>query len=90
MWRSRMMARARPSFIATALLRVVHQRFIPNKILLLADGGPGQASLGRSLEFLKTVKPLGGKPTAYICENYVCQLPTPDPEQVAKLLAPKQ
>lgn len=73
-----------------ALLRVVHQRFIPNKILLLADGGPGQASLGRSLEFLKTVKPLGGKPTAYICENYVCQLPTPDPEQVAKLLAPKQ
>jgi uncharacterized protein len=73
-----------------ALLRVVHHPFIPNKILLLADGGPGQASLGRSLDFIKTVRPLEGKPTAYICENYVCQLPTSDPEQVAKLLAPKR
>ena len=32
-----------------AMLRLVHERFIPNKILLVADGGPGQQQLARWL-----------------------------------------
>ncbi len=63
---------------AQAMLRAVHQPFIPNKILLLADGGKGQVFLGQQLEFIKAVKALEGKATAYVCENYVCQLPTTD------------
>jgi len=70
-----------------SMLKVARAPFIPNKILLLADGGPGQKKLGESLEFLKTVKAIDGKATAYVCENYVCQLPTSDPEVMAKLLA---
>ena len=30
--------------------------------------------------------PAQGKATAYVCENYVCKLPTSDPEVLARLL----
>lgn len=59
-----------------AMLRAVYREFIPNKILLLADGGANQEFLGEHLEFIREVKPIDAKATAYVCENYVCQLPT--------------
>ncbi len=68
------------------LLRPVHQRYIPNKILMLADGGKGQEELGRWLPFIQSVKRKEGRATAYICENYVCKLPTADPQVVVRLL----
>ncbi len=72
-----------------AILQLVHQRYIPNKILLLADGGAGQRQLARWLPFLTGVSRKQGRATAYICENYVCKLPTADPRLVARLLDDK-
>ncbi len=71
------------------LLRLVHDRFIPNKILLLADGAQGQKQLAHWLPFIEGVTRKQGRATAYICENYVCKLPTADPEVVARLLKAK-
>ncbi len=71
------------------MLRAVHENFIPNKIVLLADGGEGQAFLGKRLEFIQDVQARDGKATAFVCENYVCQLPTTNVDVVVKLLAPK-
>jgi uncharacterized protein YyaL (SSP411 family) len=70
-----------------ALLREVHAHFLPDRLLLLADGGPGQKWLGERLEFLKTVGPLDGKPAAYVCQDFVCQLPTGDVGKLRELLA---
>ncbi|MDA1044589.1 MAG: thioredoxin domain-containing protein, partial [Verrucomicrobia bacterium] len=61
-----------------AMLAAARAEFIPNRIILLADGGAGQAFLAQKQEFMKDVKPLDGKATAHVCENYVCQLPTTD------------
>jgi uncharacterized protein YyaL (SSP411 family) len=69
-----------------AQLRLVHERYIPNKILLLADGEAGQKQLAQWLPFLEGVTRKQGRATAYICENYVCKLPTNDPKMVARLL----
>ncbi|MBI4484892.1 MAG: thioredoxin domain-containing protein [Acidobacteria bacterium] len=69
-----------------AMLRLVHDRFIPNKILLLADGGPAQQQLAQNLPFLKGVSRKDSRATAYICENYVCRLPTADLGIAAQLL----
>lgn len=71
------------------LLRLVHERFIPNKILLLADGAAGQKLLAQWLPFIAYVHQKDGRATAYICENYVCKLPTSDPQVVAHLLEGK-
>jgi uncharacterized protein YyaL (SSP411 family) len=69
-----------------AMLHAVHERFIPNKILLLADGGEGQAYLGKSLPFIKSVAMIDGKATVYICENYACQLPATEVGVMVELL----
>ncbi len=69
-----------------AMLREVHARFIPNKILLLADGGAGQKTLAGYIEFIKGVQMIDGKATAFVCENYVCKLPTTDPTTMIGLL----
>ena len=70
-----------------ALLAEVHQHFLPNKTLLLADGGDGQKYLEEKIEALRAMKPVDGKSVAYICENFACQAPVNDPAVLRKLLA---
>jgi len=69
-----------------ALLREVNARFIPNKVVLLADGAGGQKALARRFEFIASLRPIDGKAAAYVCENGVCKLPTTDPAALAALL----
>jgi uncharacterized protein YyaL (SSP411 family) len=69
-----------------AMLREVHKHYIPNKVILLADGGEGQRFFSQYLSFIQSVKMHNGKATSFICENYVCQLPTTDLKVMAGLL----
>lgn len=50
----------------------------PNMILL-SSGGPVS-------DFTKTLKPRGGRATAYYCEGETCQLPVNTPEKLKALL----
>jgi uncharacterized protein YyaL (SSP411 family) len=80
----------RPNAVDTrAMLRLVHQRYIPHKFLILADGGAGQRQIARWLPFVDAIRQRDGKATAYICENYVCKLPTNDLQVAARLLDEK-
>ncbi len=69
-----------------AIAREIHRRFIPAKAIFLADGGPAQKRLSPGLEILSSLKKIDGKATAYICRDYVCQLPSNDPAKVGRLL----
>jgi uncharacterized protein YyaL (SSP411 family) len=69
-----------------ALLREVNNRYQPNEIVILADGGPGQAYFTQKIEFFKDVHPMEDKATAYVCQNFVCQLPSNDLAIVSRLL----
>src|SRR5712691_4037065 len=71
------------------LLRQVNTRFLPNKILLLADGGSGQRQLARWLPFVAGAHRIKNRATAYVCEDYVCKLPTSAPQVMARLLDTK-
>ena len=72
------------------LLQLVNQRFLPNKVVILANDGVEQKQLARWLPFLSGVTRKAGRATAYVCENYVCKLPTADPETMARLLDNRQ
>jgi uncharacterized protein len=61
-----------------ALLRVVFEPFVPNKVVA---GGSAQIPL------LEARGQRDGKATAYVCENYVCQAPTTDPQELRRQLA---
>jgi uncharacterized protein YyaL (SSP411 family) len=69
-----------------ALLREVHRHFLPNKILLLADGGEGQNYLGEYIEAIRAMSPVDGNSAAYVCQNFTCKAPVTDSKQLAELL----
>ncbi|PZR74279.1 MAG: thioredoxin domain-containing protein, partial [Chthoniobacterales bacterium] len=69
-----------------AMLREVHQHFVPHEVLILADGGAGQEFFSQHVEFMKSVTQIDNKLTAYVCENFVCQLPTSELNRLAGLL----
>lgn len=70
------------------MLHEIYKDFLPNKIILSADSGAGQRFLAQRIPFIKDVAPIENKPTAYVCENYVCKLPTNDLAELRKLLHP--
>jgi len=68
------------------LLDEVHRHYLPNTIVLLADGGAGQNFLAAKLEEVKGMKPIDGKAAAYVCENFTCKAPVTTREELRKLL----
>ena len=67
------------------LLAALHARFFPNGIVLLVDAevAPG---LGPLLPSVADMTAIGGQATAYVCEDYACQLPTADVAEFGQLL----
>jgi uncharacterized protein len=68
-----------------ALLRLVHESYVPNKILLVIDpaGGTGDAFAHLPVDEMTQLE---GKATAYVCHNFTCSVPTTTPEALAGLL----
>ncbi|XP_036735744.1 spermatogenesis-associated protein 20 isoform X5 [Manis pentadactyla] len=68
-----------------ALLQCVHSIYIPNKVLILADGDPS-SFLSRQLPFLSTLRRLEDLATAYVYEHQACSMPITEPCELRKLL----
>jgi uncharacterized protein YyaL (SSP411 family) len=65
-----------------ALIEAARKGFHPHQVILLADGGEGQAWLGERVSTIAGMKPVGGKAALYRCENFSCAAPLTDPEKV--------
>ena len=70
-----------------ALRAELHRHFLPNKVLLWADGAEGQRYLGEKNEAIRAMSMVGGKPAAYVCENFACKAPVTDVDEFRDLLA---
>jgi uncharacterized protein YyaL (SSP411 family) len=66
-----------------ALLAEVHRRFLPHKVVLLADGNDAVSQSPA----VREMKSVGGKAAAYVCRNFACQAPVTDVDGLAKMLA---
>lgn len=70
-----------------ALVSVIYNKFIPNKIVVGRDTTlPIQAGVTPLLEHRDMV---GGNPTVYVCDNYSCLQPITDPEELRRQLEGK-
>jgi uncharacterized protein YyaL (SSP411 family) len=71
------LAGGRESADTRALLAEVYRRFLPDLVVANAeDAGPNAAAM----------LPVEGRATAYLCENYTCQLPVNDARKFGEML----
>ena len=70
-----------------SLLKEVNEHFLPSKILIVLDGGDGQAFLGENNEAIRAMRPVDAKPAAYVCENFACKAPVTDIKALNALLS---
>ncbi|HXQ24683.1 MAG TPA: thioredoxin domain-containing protein [Candidatus Acidoferrales bacterium] len=68
-----------------ALLAAVRRRYLPRSVIALH--APNDGAIEALVPFLKQQTMINDQPTVYVCEHYVCKLPTNDPGKVETLLA---
>ncbi len=70
--------------VTQAMLTMVHQRYIPNRVVLTVEEA---ASCGTSdLSLTKGKVRLDGRPTAYVCQHRTCSPPVIDAQQLEGML----
>ncbi len=77
-----------------ALAAVVHERIGPRRVLLALRDGPKDNSDSTTerqwwtarAPWMAEMKPLQGRATAYLCEDFACQSPVCTPEELRRLL----
>ncbi len=62
---------------SSELIRAARAGFAPFRHTILLDEKSREFFASRQ-EFLREMKQLDGKPTAYVCQNFACQAPTTD------------
>lgn len=69
-----------------AMVRIVYASYQPGTVILHTDCGEE----GKALEELNpstgSLRMIGGKPVAYVCRNFACDLPATDPKTLAAQL----
>jgi len=71
------------------LLNTVFQRYLPNKVVVGLESPlpPLEKESEKGISPLLEGRDLmDGKPTAYVCQNYACQLPVTEPEDLVRQL----
>jgi uncharacterized protein len=68
-----------------SLLDTIFQRYLPNRVVVGANDGEATTA-AIDLPLLEQRGMVDGKPTAYVCQHYVCQLPVTEPEALEKQL----
>ncbi|MGH7884110.1 MAG: thioredoxin domain-containing protein [Thermodesulfobacteriota bacterium] len=71
---------------AVKLITMLNEHYIPNKVVILKSD---DVSIEKIAPYAKTQEKINEKTTVYICQNYVCKLPTNDPDKMLKLLSEK-
>jgi len=59
-----------------AMLSALRSQFIPNKVVLFRPTEEESPDITRIAEFTKGQLTINGKATAYVCKNYICDMPT--------------
>lgn len=78
----------RDSLSTQSLIRETKLRFLPRTLVVLHEVGEQGSEIRELVPFVEAQRPVDGKPAAYVCEDYTCELPVTNPEELAKLLLP--
>jgi len=68
------------------MIRMLRQPFLPNKVVVFRPMHEGEPEIEGIAEFTRSLNPVDGHATAYVCLNYECQSPTTQPDKMLELL----
>jgi uncharacterized protein YyaL (SSP411 family) len=80
------LAGRRDSAEMRALLRELHARFVPSRVVLMVDSAEARQALAAHIPSVASMNPVEGRASAYVCRNYTCQLPVWEPAKFAELI----
>ena len=69
-----------------AMQRSIAQHFLPFATTISIDSGDGRKVLAQYMPALASMAVLDGKTTAYVCDNFACQLPVSEVAALSKML----
>ncbi|MGD8544534.1 MAG: thioredoxin domain-containing protein [Candidatus Bathyarchaeota archaeon] len=73
-----------------AMINALRSHFIPNKVVLFRSIDDRSSNIEDIAEFIKPLNLINRKPTAYVCRNYACNLPTNSIGDMLMLLDSKE
>ncbi len=71
------------------MLGKLRSEYIPNKVVIMKPADDESPEITKIATFTKSQRGIDGKPTAYVCMNFNCKLPTTDPDKMLALLRKK-
>jgi uncharacterized protein YyaL (SSP411 family) len=72
---------------AAPLMAEFRRAFLPNRILTVVEQGEALERHAARIPLLEDKRAMKNRPTAYVCEQGICELPTGDPEVFAEQIA---
>jgi uncharacterized protein YyaL (SSP411 family) len=69
-----------------SMAAVLHEKLGPRRSLLAVTVADGREWLESRAPWLSGMKPVEERATAYVCEEFTCQAPVTDPEELRRLL----
>lgn len=67
-----------------SMVQSLRNQFLPGSVVLLKE--PEDEKIEELAPFLSGFEMKDGKATAYVCQNYSCELPTTDPQRMIELI----
>jgi uncharacterized protein YyaL (SSP411 family) len=68
------------------MLKALNERFLPHNVVLFRPAETDHSEIEKIAPFTKFQTCIDGKATAYVCQNYACNVPTTDPGEMLRLL----
>ena len=69
-----------------AFFNALHKVFLPNKVVVLRTDDMESSDIDRYSSFVKSLERIDSHPTAYVCQNFACHMPTTDVDNMIKLV----
>jgi uncharacterized protein YyaL (SSP411 family) len=75
--------------VVNQMLELIHSTFLPNAVVMLHEPDKANSALYDTVPFIKNQTTIGGKATAYVCENYTCKEPVNDIAEFENIITGK-
>jgi len=71
----------------TQMTNLVHNKFLPDAVVLLHKQGPKGSLIEQIIPFIKNQTAINSKATAYVCQNYICSRPVNNIKDLEKMIS---